>query len=107
MRETNFVLNHEFFDDYLIERHPMFDGIQYLFKFDNGYGASVVKFEGTYGYEEDLWELAVIEFVESGDYELTYDTPITDVMGHLTDEKVSELLGEIKKLERDTNKEKQ
>lgn len=36
-------------------------GVQYRFTFSNGYGASVVKFYGTYGFGRDLWELAVLK----------------------------------------------
>ena len=77
------------------------EGVQYIFKFDNGYGASVIKYEGSYGYRQDLWELAVLLFdPDDPDYwELCYDTQITDdVKGHLTDEKVRETLKQIKEL---------
>lgn len=64
-------------------------GVQYVFSFPyNHYGASVIKHPGSYGYEDDEWELAVM-------YEgrLTYDTGITqDVEGYLTDEDVVEFL---------------
>ncbi len=70
-------------------------GVQYLFSFPyNHYGASVIKHPGSYGYEGDQWELAVL-------YEghLTYDTEITqDVVGYLTDEDVVELLERIQAL---------
>jgi hypothetical protein len=67
-------------------------GVQYIFTFKNGYGASVVKFWGTYGYEEDLWELAVLK-----NGSLHYDNPVADgdVCGDLTDEEVNNLLREI------------
>lgn len=72
---------------------------QWVFKFDNGFGASVIKHYGSYGYEEDKFELAVIEFDEDGDWGLTYDTPITnDVIGHLTNDEVIELFKQIQKL---------
>lgn len=78
--------------DRSIYGHP---GVQYFFSFANGYGASVIKRSGSYGYKEDLWELAVLD----SDGELTYDTPITnDVLGHLTDEEVRETLAEIREL---------
>ena len=74
-------------------------GVQYVYHFPNGYGGSIVKFPGSYGYKEDLWELAVIVFDDEGDYELAYDTPITaDVEGYLTDKEVENLLYKIKGL---------
>ena len=67
-------------------------GVQYIFTFENGYGASVVKFYGTYGFGRDLWELAVLK-----NGRLHYDNPVADgdVKGYLTDEKVNNLLREI------------
>lgn len=70
-------------------------GKQALAGFPNGYGASVVQFDGSYGYEQGLWELAVIE-VNEGGFDLTYKTPITDdVLGHLAPEDVTETLQRI------------
>lgn len=95
----NFNLNHDGFESYLVEKSKRLDGIQYIFKFDNGYGASVIKFVGSYGYYNDLWELAVTEYDETGEWNLTYDTPIADnVIGHLTDGEVRELLKNISEL---------
>ena len=38
-------------------------GVYYRFRFpENNYGASVVKNFGSYGYDENLWELALIHF---------------------------------------------
>lgn len=108
---VNLNLNYEGYETYLIERgtnvfdsifRGNFEGVRYRFKFDNNYGASVVKQYGSYGYEKDLWELAVIVFMnpdDPEDYELTYDTPIAcDVIGYLTDDRVRELLGQIEAL---------
>ena len=90
------------FEDYIRSHStdPKKVDVQYVFQFRNGYGASVIKFQGSYGYEADLWELAVIRFDEDGaSWELCYDTPIgDDVFGWCTDEKVRELLGLIKYL---------
>jgi len=73
--------------------------VQKLYRFANGYGASVVKGEHTYGGDEGLWELAVIKFKTDGDFLLDYSTPITeDVEGHLTDDAVEELLNMIEAL---------
>ena len=98
----NLYLNYEGFGDQLIVRRELNGGIQYIFRFNNNYGASVVKHSGSYGYEADLWELAVLEFNGSGiwDWDLTYDTEITDdVLGWLNDMVVYEVLSKINALE--------
>ena len=80
------------------------DGCQYVFRFNNGFGASVVKHRGSYGHEDDKWELAVIKFNPEidGDWSLTYETDITDdVIGWLDDDKVNNLLDRIKNLDKD------
>lgn len=75
---------------------------QWRFKFENNYGASVVKHWGSYGYEEDKFELAVIYFDENGKDYITYNTPITDnVIGWLDNNEVLELLKKIKNLKED------
>ena len=82
------------------DARPLESGaVQKLYKFANGYGASVVKGEHTYGGDEGLWELAVIKFKTDGEFVLDYSTPITeDVEGHLTDDAVEELLAKIEAL---------
>ena len=82
-------------NEYLIETNRHMDGIQKVYKFPNGYGASVVKHKGSYGYAQGLWELAVLDI--NGD--LCYNTEITsDVIGHLNDPEVDNLLGQIFRL---------
>jgi hypothetical protein len=86
-----------------VEARPLESGaVQKIYRFENGYGASVVKGEHTYGGDEGLWELAVLGFFYDQDnytYELVYDTEITqDVEGHLSDEGVEDLLYKIKRL---------
>jgi hypothetical protein len=91
--------------------HPAAPGTQKIYRFDNGYGASVVQFSwgglgGSYGAESGRWELAVLRFTNREDFDpngknwdLAYDTPITDdVVGHLDDEDVQELLVRIRAL---------
>lgn len=70
----------------------------WVFRFPNDYGASVIKRLGSYGYEEDKFELAV--FARSGGISrIVYDTPITDdVLGYLTNEQVLDTLEKIKNL---------
>ena len=97
----NLNLNYEGFEEYLLSKKPSFDGIQYLFRFENHYGASIIKYRGSCGYNRDLWELAVIYFDRDSDddFMMDYDTEITDdVVGDLTDERVMELLERIKEL---------
>ena len=75
-------------------------GTQQVYKFENGYGASVIS-GGTYTYggDEGLQELAVLKFKEDGKYSLCYDTEITDdVLGYLTEQDVKDLLERIKNL---------
>ena len=84
----------------VLEReHPAgLGGTQKLFRFDNGYGASVVRFPGSYGYDQGLWELAVIQYEteEFEPFDIIYDTPITDdVIGRLTESEVNDLLVQI------------
>jgi hypothetical protein len=71
---------------------PCLGGIQYIYKAENGYGASIVQHQFSYGGEKGLWELAVLDH----DGDICYSTPITsDVVGHLTDEEVNKLLEQI------------
>ena len=63
-------------------------------KFDNGYGASVIMNDMSYGGKNGLYELAVTH-----DGSICYDTEITDdVIGHLTLNEVEDILGNISKL---------
>lgn len=76
-------------------------GVQRLYRFPNGYGASVVRFDGSYGYCRGLWELAVLTFNGPGigDYSMCYTTELTgDVLGYLTEENVDDLLDQIETL---------
>lgn len=96
----NFNLNYEGFEKDLVLKQGLNGGIQYRFRFDNNYGASVVKSCMSYGYNDDLWELAVLKYnANNEDWNLVYDTEITDdVLGFLRDEDVRNLLGKIKEL---------
>lgn len=74
------------------------NGIQNIYTFDNGYGASVVCHDGSYGGKSGMWELAVLD----KDGGLCYDTPITsDVIGWLDEDAVDELLAKIEALDSD------
>lgn len=76
--------------------NPINGGIQYTYKSPNGRGASIVQHLFSYGNEEGLWELAVLDKEDR----LDYSTPITeDVLGYLTEEDVNNTLLEIDKLD--------
>jgi hypothetical protein len=82
-------------------RNAGLPGVQAMAFFGNGYGASVIKGYGSYGVDDELYELAVIK--ANGDdplgWDICYDTEITsDVLGHLTKEEVTSLLHEIEAL---------
>jgi len=71
---------------------------QRLYRFDNGFGASVVQGPYTYGGDAGLSELAVLRITgdDLDDWEITYDTLITDdVIGWLDEEAVQATLGQI------------
>lgn len=67
------------------------NGVQYIFEFNNGYSASVVRNNFSYGNRQGLWELAIML-----NGKICYDTPITDdVIGYLSNEQVNKYLLDI------------
>lgn len=89
-----------------LEREILVGGVQKIYKFENGYGASVVRHMGSYGSDEGLWELGVmVEDPADPRVEgmrLTYSTPITDdVIGRLEDDEIPPLLARIQDLPAD------
>ena len=71
---------------------------QLLYRFENNYGASVIYHYGSYGYNQGLFELAVIKWHET-EWGLCYETEITDdVLGYLAIGQVENLLERIKNL---------
>lgn len=87
------------FTDLNFKPHPHYrgDGIQAKHFFPNGYGVSVVRFPGSYGFAEDLYEVEVIKVSDDEDgFELCYDTPITDdVLGHRDERDVEIIMEEV------------
>lgn len=87
------------FKNNLIKSNALFDGVQKIFKFDNMYGASVIKHRYSYGSDLGLWELAVIKYQDDDKWGIVYDTKLTDdVLGYLTDDDVCFYLEQIKHL---------
>lgn len=90
------------------EAHPIGEGVQKLYRFPNGYGASVVRFmihvpfagmvSGSYGASEGKWELGLVKFFDNN-FELVYEHGYDDVVGHLSDEEVESHLAQIKGIE--------
>ena len=90
-------------EKYKILERKLNGGIQKIYEFKNGYGASVVRHIGSYGSQLGLWELAVVIINDYNNgnpiFDLCYDTPITDdVIGYLTEKEVLKLLKKIKKI---------
>ncbi|MDN8071380.1 hypothetical protein [Burkholderia vietnamiensis] len=78
---------------------PLNGGTQKLYRFENGFGASVVQHEYSYGGDAGQWELAVIRF-DGDDWHLEYGTEITDdVIGQLDWNEVEDLLSRINALQ--------
>lgn len=68
-----------------------YDSSQVVYKFPNGYGASVIRGPYTYGGREGLFELAMLK----GD-DICYRTPITsDVLASLTTQEVGATINAI------------
>ena len=82
------------FKDLEFEPHPLGNGLQATMNFDNNYGVSVIKFSGSYGYRQNLWEVAIL-YKE----ELTYDTDIADnVLGSQTKQDVTDVMKKVQAL---------
>ena len=63
--------------------------------FDNNYGVSVVRHNMSYGGRDGLYEMAVLY-----DNEIHYENPVADgdVIGHLTEEEVTDLMKKVQEL---------
>lgn len=69
--------------------------LQLKLPFQNGYVASVVRHEFSYGGKQGLFEVAVMD----KNFNILYDTPITnDVIGHLNSDELVKVLQDIKDL---------
>ena len=78
-----------------VKKYDILNGVGYTYQFENGYGASVVKHDSSYGGKQGLYEIAVLD--STGD--LCYSTPITDdVIGYANEDKVLDTLHRIKML---------
>ena len=96
-------------NEFLVETNTLNNRIQKVYKFDNGYGASVIKGPNTYGGAEGLWEVAVIDNFspnfpdnlaeDESPWEICYTSGLTDdVFGRLNDPEVDAVLRQINNL---------
>lgn len=73
---------------------------QKIYKFGNGYGASVVCNSMSYGGSKGLFEVAVLDATGY----IVYDTPVTnDVVGFLDFAGVADILQQIQNLPKNVN----
>jgi hypothetical protein len=86
------------FTDLNFQPHYIGEGIRAEHFFSNGYGVSVVRFPGSYGYEEGLYEVAVLKGT-ADDFELCYDTDIADdVVGHCNETDIENIIQKVQSL---------
>jgi hypothetical protein len=84
------------FQELKFQDHTLVGRKQCIVQFPNGYGASIVQGEHTYGGKDGLYEIAVF----GKDGHISYSTPITDdVLGYLSEEEVEKTLTDIKNLD--------
>ena len=76
-------------------KYNIHNGVGYVYEFENGYGASVVSHDVSYGGDRGLSEIEIL-YSKGG---LCYSTPITDdVVGYAGVQTVYETLDRIKSL---------
>lgn len=91
-------------DNYLINKQPhvLFGGICLLFRFPNGWGASVVRHQASKGGPEGFWELALVSFEDtekSLQFEIRNDVEwVKDPLGYLFIDEVMDYLEKIKEM---------
>jgi hypothetical protein len=84
------------FQELKFQDHTLIGRKQCIVQFPNGYGASIVQGEHTYGGKDGLYEIAVF----GKDGHISYSTPITDdVLGYLSEQEVEKTLLDIKNLD--------
>lgn len=82
------------FKDLVFENHPVAGGKMARMQFDNGYGISVISGKMFYTSDSAPYECAVL-FND----DITYNTSITDdVIGHQTEEGITEVMAKIQSL---------
>ena len=85
------------FQDLRFKPQSFLKGVQAILFFPNGYGISVIR-NVLSRTTVNTWEIAILKGTESN-YNLCYDTPITDdVIGYCSEEDVSNIMKQIQDL---------
>ncbi|RIN37018.1 hypothetical protein BU065_01180 [Staphylococcus succinus] len=74
----------------LLKNHKLFDGVQYIYRFSESKGASVVRHYGSYGSKKGLYELVAI-MIDGNDFHINEEPT-----GWLTVDEVIEMLEGLK-----------
>jgi hypothetical protein len=95
------------FNDLEFIPHPMAVGLVGVISrimFENGFGASVVKHQYSYGGDRGLYEVGVLD----SNGELHYDNPVAngDVIGYLRPEDVTDVMVKIQQLPKKDNNDR-
>ena len=85
------------FNELKFKELPDLSGIYCRIMFENGFGASIVKHKYSYGGDNGLYEIAVLDNIDGGP--IYYTSVTNDVLGHLSEENVETHLNEIKSLD--------
>ena len=82
--------------DNIFELNRIHGGLQLILRYPNGYGASIVQHENSYGGENNgtEFEVATIKFEDDVNWSICYD--VSDVQGFLTLAEVKEIANKIK-----------
>jgi hypothetical protein len=82
--------------DNIFELNRIHGGLQLILRYPNGYGASIVQHENSYGGENNgtEFEVAAIEFEDDVNWSIYYD--FSDIQGFLTLAEVKEIANKIK-----------
>lgn len=103
-------LKYKGFEQYLKEKSNnglgnYFDkkGYRWYFEFPNGYGVSVIKCFGSYGYEQDLFEIGTM--YKGRLTKIKGMTESNEVIGYLNNEEVLSVLEKIQLMKQKRRKE--
>lgn len=68
----------------------LYDGVQHVYEFYNGFGVSAVKHKRSIGGSQGLWEAALLK-----DGDIYYTEEFSDVVGNLNDPELDRILQKV------------